>query len=272
MLTRVSIALSLICIGTLLLSACGWSPDLSPYLPLETFVLWQTNAGVPPTILGSGEIMVDASDFDATGTIFPSQCSPQRSFKLRGSYLPGTPPRDAIAQGNNSVSGITGDLAGVVHGGKHNRSVLPVSGSMTIQNWCHGSFVANVEARPGPDFKHTWHSFDRSNGHLNVDLTLKQTNPDGNGIAWIWGDVNVHRNKSNNCWMGRALTPHKLTNQQTESTFALPQADGQRVESIILTNLPTTLNPAPPAEFESTVHITGGPCDSQTFRVTLKSR
>jgi hypothetical protein len=260
----------------LLLSACGWTPDGDgPYLPYETFVLWQTNAGVPPTILGAGHIKGNTSDFEATGTIFPSHCSPQKAFSLGGSYLTGIPHHDAVARGNNSASGITAHLAGVVHGGRADRSVLPLSGSMTIQDWCNGSLVANVEARPGPNYKRSWYlKSNRSSGRLSIGLTLNQTNPDGNGIAWMWGNIGFSKNleKYNNCWVDADLTPRKLPSQQTESTFTTLKNHKMDVDMVMLTNLPASLNPDPPLELQTTIRIKGGHCDGQSFPVTLKPR
>ena len=189
-----------------------------------------------------------------------------------GSYLPGIPPRDAVvqssAQGKRLPPGFAVDLTGSIRGNNSNRSVLPLVGSMKIQNWCNGQLLANVEARPGPDFKHTWRLTERTNGGFRITLTLKQTIADGNGVSWIWGDFYFYKNlgKSTGCWASGAFTPHPSAAPPADVTLG-----NSRGPSATLTVLPTTLNPDPPAEFQTTISIHGGPCDGQSFPVTLKS-
>src|SRR5580698_3907003 len=56
--TRAAKSIVLICVGILLLSACGWSPPGPRLTPIkfEDFILWQTTPGLPPAILGFGRI------------------------------------------------------------------------------------------------------------------------------------------------------------------------------------------------------------------------
>jgi hypothetical protein len=143
---------------------------------------------------------------------------------------------------------------------------------MMIQNWCNGSVAMNIEARPGPDYKRSWSFHSTTLRSANtIRLTLNQTKPDGNGLSWLWGDLYLSKDY---CTASAKLTPHILGIQSPANAFAITSGYDEKPDgsTATLTNLPTTLNPDPPRELQTTIRITGGPCDGQTFPVTLKSR
>jgi len=255
----------------LLLSACGWGPP-DPRWAIsvnhDQFVLWQKTAGVPTTIIGTGEVFGNATGLRGVGTIFASQCGPTRAFDLHAQGATGSPPftltLHAEPMRNTHDPHLAAELTGTIHNGSFGGTVMPLAGSMTLQNWCNETLVMNVEARSGPTLWHSWEMLARS-GVPTTELTLYQTDPDANGQAWFWGHVDVG---TPNCPRWGEIVPHSLSATRS-SDNSFQTTDGA---TITLTNLPTTLNPDPPTSFNSTVSITGGPCDSQTFRVTLKSR
>jgi hypothetical protein len=274
-LKRVSVALTLICAGMLLLSACGWNPgprDPS-FIPLryESFVLWQTTPGIPPTIIGEGHVTGSAASIFLNTTLFRSQCAPQRIFSLRGA---GSPPLNAEVHTssvpNRQIQDVAADLTGPFHGAGFNKSIIPLSGSMTLQNWCNGSLALHVEARPGPEHERQWRFSGLSNGvRTSADLSLYQTEPDANGVAWIWGSLffDSYRKTSGGCNASGNLMAHPVKSPPAEASFG-----NARGSTATLTNLPVTLDPDPPNELQTTVTIHDGACDGQSFPVTLKSR
>ena len=271
LLIRVSIALSLICIGILLLSACGWTPPnpRDAYLHDE-FVLWHTNSGMAPTIVGEGSIYGSPQRVLGRARIFGSRCGEQRTFGLSGTALPGPAPftirlySDPIKlQPDPHLSLV---LGGTTHGSSGNVSMLPLAGSMTLENWCGNREVMEIEARPGPALRHRWQRLAEAGSPepLAAYLTVNQTVADGNGVSWVWGTTSVVHGR---CRLVGKIPAHVAATQPLAETSVSTLAG----PTFTLTNLPATLNPDPPTEIHTTVHISGGACDGQTFPVTVKS-
>jgi hypothetical protein len=147
-LTRLAVALVIICIGVMLLSACGIPLRYNHPIALasQTFSIWEIKPDSPAENLGSGTVFGDAENFKLRMTLRAPLCSlytwPTLTGRLSGN-LSANPPYRWTASSRDGDLVFWGDTTGSAP--THPISVIPAAGTLSVYS-CNRTL--QLEFRP----------------------------------------------------------------------------------------------------------------------------
>jgi hypothetical protein len=269
MATRAAVTIVLLCVGVLLLSACGLPflmPPIHPPIPSENLVLYRqesSNALVP---LGWGSIRGHKEDVRLELTLLPTNCLARERLELAGA-ITGTPSPTLLLRVQRTDSQ-TVEMEGILRpqSMKYGIDVLPFHGSLTLNSGCTGSQTIHILATASPDLLGLWEGTTEIEGHTPVQIR-ETVVPNGSG-----GPLAIHLNHGFLTLRGEVCSASG--NQSGEATF--PIGTTQFTLTFLMDDhstitAATTINPLVRyAARKTRFTVSGGPCDGRTFTADLR--
>lgn len=267
MLIRAAATVVLICVGILLLSACGLPlliPPANPLIPSEIYDLWQENADGTLTPIATGLVGGPTNDVRLDLDLLPPICLTGQKIELAGTILKSpTPTMSLQAQepnGQRISLHATLRPQRFVYGG----NIVPFQGSLTFEGGCTGTKILKVVAAEEFYAFGSWTGTAQSASQqaIQVKETL-ESHGKNESIHQVTATLSI---KAGVC----------SASSSKESSVSLPPGSPHYVITFLMDNRSTitaettadVLHPNVPRPTQFT--IVGGPCNRQTFTANLR--
>jgi hypothetical protein len=263
MVTRIAVSVILICIGVLLLSACGLGmliPPRQPEVYMASLVLWDVNQGATPVQLGALRLSGPANHIDADLVFQQPDCLKDQKLYLTGSILKSGPPHLTLTQkpGQPELLQLKANLPPQPM--VYSIDVTPANGSFSIDSGCAAGKTYQFQARQSPYVLGVWRGTagPAQQGTMVETISWEQSSRFDNPQATI-------EFRHNPCFQkGETTAAVELPTVPQHFTLAFKMDTGATLTADTTVDVLTRNTPL---ITQYSVH--GGACDGQSFTATL---
>jgi hypothetical protein len=270
MLIRASGTVVLLCVGILLLSACGLPlliPPAHPTIRANSFDVWEQKEDGALVPIGWGWVDGVADDIRLELHMLPSNCLAAQKLELAGRVVAGSPPSMHLTarQVGGEVLVLDANLRPqpIVY----SVNTLPFHGSLSFDQGCTGPKTLKIVAgeEPYPFGSLAGISRSATNARIEIDEVLETTGTRPQSIYQVTAALHI---KAGDC----------SADTLKDSELAMPTGSPHVAINFLMDNHSTVfaetaidvLHPNAPYATRFTIH--GGPCDGQTFEAALRHR
>jgi len=272
MATRIAVSITAICIGIMLLSACGFAPiNSKPYVQYNDFVLWLQAPGSPPQLAGFGRIGGPSyTQVGSTLTLLEPACLNRQILYLTGSLH--NTPAPSLDLHAKLATGQQIQMHAVrpPPANEYSSNAIPAAGTLTLQGGCASGSTFNIFARFPPELHGQWlgSALPRPDSPLTIDEAMSQSSFDDRGDTHVSAAITIFGQP---CFTrGQASEKAAVPFNSRSFTLNFKMDDGSTLTAA--TTLPPPQLDAPISAIEVHYNISGGPCDGQAFTATLHHR
>jgi hypothetical protein len=266
MVTRIAVSVILICVGVMLLSACGLGmliPPRQPELYMASLVLWDVNQSGTPTQLGVLRLSGPASHIDADLVFDKPDCLQGRKLYLTGSVVKSRSPELTLTQkaAGEELVLLRGNLPPQPM--IYSIDVFPASGSFFIGGGCAAGKLQVFQARELPEVLGNW----RGSAAPAQQGTILET------ILWehptrFNAPQAIVEFRHNPCFQkGETTSAVELPSVPQHFTLAFKMDTGTILTADTTVDVLTRNTP-----LITHYSVHGGACDGQSFSATLHKR
>lgn len=262
--TRIAVTIVLLCIGVMLLSACGLPeliPPKSPAVYTDYFFLWQQDAGSPPVRIGTLRISGVANQIAAKLSLDTPSCLENVDLYLAGTVVKAAAPVLTLRSKPAQKQAVELDATLPSQQMVYSVNVAPFKGRLTVDSGCAPETSYLIQGRRELDIDGYWHGKSPDPNPFSIYESIQ---------ARRYGDKDYLRHAE----IRFAHNPCFQTGETTADTRVSPtdqhfSLDFQMNTGATLTAETTVdvLAPGTPLTTHYTVH--GSTCDGQTFSTTL---
>jgi hypothetical protein len=159
MTTRIAVSVVLICVGVMLLSACGLSmliPPRQPELVTNTLVLWDMSQGSTPTPLGLLRLSGPANHIDASLVVKEPNCLKDEKIYLTGTVVKSHSPELTLTQKPDQPEFLQLQAKLPPQPMVYRIDAAPSNGSISFGSGCASAKIYQFQARDFPKLLGTW--------------------------------------------------------------------------------------------------------------------
>ncbi len=159
MVIRIAVSVVLICVGVLLLSACGLGmliPPRQPELYMASLVLWDVNQGATPMQVGVLRLSGPANHVDADLVFDKPDCLQGQKLYLTGSVIKSRSPELTLIQKSGQPEVIQLKAYLPPQPMVYSIDLTPANGSVSVGSGCDVGKTYQFQARESPYVLNVW--------------------------------------------------------------------------------------------------------------------
>ncbi len=262
MLIRAAVTVVFLCVGMLLLSACGL-PMLIPPRQLELYgaslVLWDVTHGSSPTNLGILRLSGPTNHLEASLLLKQPGCPGDLQLYLTGSVVKSRPPHLSLTQKPGQPDSIQLQADLPQQPMVYSIDLAPASGSFSLDSGCASGRMFPFQARELPDVLGYWQGSTPPPQVGAITEAIGAQSRAGNAAQ---ATIEFQRNS---CFRkGETASPVDLPTVPQHFTFAFEMDSGAVLTAETTVDVLSRHTP-----LITHYSIAGGACDGQSFTATL---